>query len=44
LVELVVGSTSTLAHQIENGVPADIFFSAKKALVFFQKFGLKALN
>tara|TARA_Y100000385_G_scaffold6277_1_gene6937 strand:+ start:374 stop:508 length:135 start_codon:yes stop_codon:yes gene_type:complete len=44
LVEFVVGGTSTLIRQIENGAPADIFISANQAIAIFEKFELKALN
>ena len=36
-VHLVVGGTSTLARQIENGAPADIFISANKAWINYLK-------
>ncbi len=32
-VTLVVGSTGALAHQIRNGAPADVFFSAHESYV-----------
>lgn len=37
-VDLVVGGTSTLARQIENGAPADIFISANKAWINYLKY------